>query len=414
MKYVRIVEGRHDDRKQEFGLGHTRGYCRIFVYDPGHFTPYYNAGLCARLSAMGFDCTLLTSPPTFEHVAAAGYTVSYLFFRFLLGPLSAFLRLRPRLRRIVKGICYPAGVWRAFRALRRQNPGVFHIHTAVFPRLDALLARALRRRGWRVVYTFQEPHPRGLLSRWRYRALMETCDVIAMHGEGLAAVLREIYPSCSERITALTHGMDVPELPSKGDREMARDWLGVRPGERLLLFFGMIKPYKGLEDVLDAMPAVLARMPDVRLCIAGEGLMSMRGVEKQIAALPAGAVIPRIGFVPQAEVSRYFGAADLVLACYKEIPASSVVLQAMAHASPVLVKRVGALPELVQEGRCGFVAGDDLAEAIAGALEDPERRASIGRRAREHVERRHAWERVAEDTLRLYSVMVEAETALRR
>jgi glycosyltransferase involved in cell wall biosynthesis len=302
-------------------------------------------------------------------------------------------------------------VWRTYQTLKQQKPGEFHIHFAVLPALDAVLARALRRRRWHVVYTFQRPHPEGVLSRWQHGRLMENCEVIVMHDENLAARLREIYPGLADRITTQTHGMDLPELPSERDRELARAALGVSPGEPLLLFFGMIKPYKGLEELLAALPSVLARVPKVRLCIAGEPLMPMRGVMEKIAALPPGTVTLRLGFVPQSDVSRYFAAADLVMACYREIAASSVVLQAQSYARPVLATRVGAMPVLVEEGRCGFLAGDDLAEAIVGALADRDCLAETARRGRERVEKLHAWEHVAAETLRLYSVREGAGSA---
>lgn len=386
---------------------------RVWIYDPGHFTPYYNAGLCRQLAASGLDCTLLTSPATFEAVEPDGYQVSFVFFRFLLGPVGAMLRRHTRLRRMVKAFCYPAGVWRTYQALKPREPGVFHIHFAVSPMLDAWLAGALHRRGWRVVYTFQRPHPKGAWSRWQYRRLMKACDVIAMHDQGLAERLRVMFPGCASKITSLTHGMDLPRLPSGQDRELARAGLGVAAGEPLLLFFGMLKPYKGLEELLDAMPAVLARIPNARLCIAGEPMMDMQRVRTKIAAL-AETVILRLGFVPQAEVGRYFAAADLVITCYREIAASSVLLQAQAHGRPVLVTWVGAMPALVDEGRCGFLAEDNLAEAIVDALADPDRLATMGLRGRERVERLHSWERAAAETLRLYPVRGEANGGLQR
>lgn len=385
--------------------------CHIYIYDPAHYTPYYNAGLCREFAAMGLDCTLITSPATFEPVEPGSYRVAYLFFGFLLGPLYGFLRHRPRLRYILKALCYPAGVWRTYRTLRRGEDNVFHIHTAILPPLDALLAKALRRRRWRVVYTLQEPHPRDAWSRWKYAQLFETCNVIVMHGEDLAERLRGMFPRFAGRIASLRHGMDLPELASESERERARQEIGVLPDERLLLFFGMIKPHKGLEDVLDAMPAVLARMPNTRLCIAGEPLMAMEGIMKKVTALPADRVILRLGFVPQRDVGRYFAAADLVVACYREIPASSVVLQAQAHARPVLVTRVGALPAHVDEGRCGFLVEDDLAESIVDALTNPERLAEMGRRGRERVRAQCSWDLVAAETLRLYSVRVPTDAA---
>jgi len=398
----RFVVGRYDYGKHKFGLSHLRPCYQICIYDPGHFTPYYNAGLCKQFAAKGVGCTLITSPPTFEAVGPVPYEVSNLFFRFLQGPAGSLLRHRPRLRQILKAVSYPCGVWRTYRTLRRLEPGVFHIHFAVIPALDALLARALRRRGWHVVYTFQRPHPQGAWSRWEHGQLMSTCDAIVMHDAILAEQLRHMFPKYAERIASLTHGMDLPELPSEDQRASARAALGVSQHELLLLFFGMIKPYKGLEAVLDAMPAVLSRVPHVRLCIAGEPLMDMRGIMEKVAALPPQTVILRLGFVPQAEVGRYFAAADLVVACYKEVAASSVVLQAQTHARPTLATPVGALPTLLEQGRCGFLAGDNLAEAIVDALADANRLAEIGRRGRERVEKLHAWEKVAAETLQLY------------
>ena len=379
----------------------------IYIYDPGHFTPYYNAGLCRQFAAMGFDCTLLTSPPTFEAVEGGAYRILYVFFGFLLGPLSAHLRHRPRLRYLLKGLCYPAGVWRTYQTLRRLESGVFHIHAAVVPPLDALLARLLRRRGWRIVYTFQEPHPCSIWNRWSQAQVIKVCDSVLMHGEDLASRLRGIFPEFAGRIAPLPHGMDMPQLASEAERESSRRELGVSSEEQLLLFVGMIKPYKGLEDLLDAMPDVLKRMPDTRLSIAGEPLMPMGEILQKAAALPAGRVILRLRFVPQEKIGRLFAAADLVAAPYRRIQASSIVLQAQSYAPPVLVTRVGALPVHVDEGRCGFLAEGSLADSIVEALASRERLEAAGRRGRERVQANCSWEMVAEATLRFYSFTEE-------
>jgi glycosyltransferase involved in cell wall biosynthesis len=414
-KTARVIMRRYDDGEKKFGLTHPTPMWRIWVYDPAHFTPYYNAGLCAQFAFMGVPCTLVTSPPAFEAVPAAGYKVSYLFFRMMRGSAGAFLRNRPPLRRALKALSYPLGVWRTCRTLKSEPAGVFHIHFSVIPFLDGLLAAVLRERAWRVVYTLQEPHPDGLLNRWQYRRLMKNCDIIVMHDVQLAEQLSRMFPELSPKIASLTHGMDLPTLPSAKDRAEARAGLGVLPGETLLLFFGMIKPYKGLEDVLDAMPSILTRMPKVRLCIAGEPLMDMRTVMERIRRLPPDTVILHPVFVPQAQIGQYFAAADLVLACYRQVAASSVVLQAQSYASPVLVTRVGALAAAVEDGNCGFLAEEDLATSIIEALRDPDHLREMGRRGRERIERLHAWEHVARETLRLYGIIrKEADAALSR
>jgi glycosyltransferase involved in cell wall biosynthesis len=384
------------------GVVQTKPDFRIWIYDPGHFTPYYNAGLCRQYSQLGLACTLLTSPATFEPVAGNRYDVAHLFFQLLEGRIGSLLRHRGGLRRMLKAFSYPMGVWRSYRTLTKQTPGVFHIHFPISPLVDSLLARALRKRGWHVVYTLQEPHPAGAWNHWQYGRLMDSCHAIVMHEEGLAARLRELFPRLANRVKTLTHGADLPAVPTADERTAARQALGVVGGGPLILFFGMIKPYKGLEELLDAMPAVLARLPNARLCIAGEPLMDMTAVRAKIAALPVGTVLEHLEFVPQADVRWYFAAADLVMACYKDIAVSSVLLQGQAYARPVLATRVGALPAQVEQGRCGFLAGQNLAESIIEALSDPQRLEAVGRRGRQRVEKLHSWEHVAAETLRLY------------
>jgi len=91
---------------------------------------------------MGLNCALLTSPAAFEPVEQGGYQVEHLFFGFLLGRLYAPLRHRPRLRYLLKALCYPAGVWRTYQALKPREPGVFHIHTQ---RIQAVLRPLMER-----------------------------------------------------------------------------------------------------------------------------------------------------------------------------------------------------------------------------------------------------------------------------
>lgn len=400
--------------ENQIRLQHPSTYYRICIYDPGHFTPYYNAGLCTRFAALGHPCELITSPEAFEPVPPAGaYRVRYAFFPFLGGALGRLLRYRPTLRRICKGFAYPLGIWRTWIALRRQEPGVFHIHFSVFPSLDAILVQALARRGWRIIYTLQEPHPSGPLNRWRYARLIRAASRVCMHSEPLAARLRELFPWAERKIVALTHGADIPALPSAAARRQARAALGVTPDQFLLLFFGMIKPYKGLEDLLDAMPGILQRFPNTRLLIAGEPLMNMRPVMERIAALPEGAVILRLGFVPQAEVENCFAAADLVVAAYRAIAASAVVLQAQGYGCPVLATPIGALPALLENGRCGILAGPDLAASIVSAIAAPDQLQALARAGRQRLEQVHSWEAVAEETLRLYALTEAAADARR-
>jgi glycosyltransferase involved in cell wall biosynthesis len=385
----------------------------VVLLDPGNFTPYYVDALCAGFRRLGLRTRVIASPPLFDAVDPAGrYQVEHCFFPSLGGRLGRLMRRRTRLRQAVKAIGYPAGVWRTWRLLRKEPAGVLHVQWALVPVLDGLLARALRRRGWRVVYTVHDPLPgpgRRLAARHQ-RCLLPHVDALIVHTPSLERSLVESYPELAGRVRVIPHG-GVPEpVPTEADCAGARHRLGLDPEGPVLLLFGMLKPYKGLEDLVDAMPAVLARVPGCRLVVAGEPLMPMAPVEQQIARLGLGhAVSLRPAFVPQDQVAAYFAAADLVLAPYREIAASGVVVTAQGHGRAVIVTRVGGLPEFVEPDGCGLVVPPRdpaaLAAAICRALADPEELARMGQRARRRIAADHDWTDVARKTLALYQAV---------
>lgn len=380
------------------------------LLDPGNFTPYYSDALCGGFKRLGVTSRVISSPPLFDAVDPEGrYEVSHCFFRTLAGPMGRLLRRRTRLRQVVKALVYPAGVWRTWRLLRGQRAGVLHLQWALVPLLDGWLARALRARGWRVVYTIHDPlpGPERRLAAWHQRRLLPQVDALIVHTPSLEESLVAAYPELAGRVRVIPHGGAPEPLPTEADRATARARLQLPGGGPLLLLFGMLKPYKGLEDLLHAMPWVLDRFPRCRLVVAGEPLMPMQPIHEQIARLGLGqAVILRLGFVPQDQVASYFVAADLVVAPYRDIAASGVVVMAQGHARAVVVSRVGGLPEFVEADRCGLVAPPRdpraLADVLCHALADPDELARMGQRARRRIASHHDWADVARMTLTLY------------
>lgn len=380
------------------------------VFDPGNFTPYYVDALCTGLRRLGLRARVISSPPLFETVDPAGrYEVDRCFFPSLSGPLGRFLRRRTRLRQVVKALGYPLGLWRTWRLLRTEPAGVLHVQWALLPLLDGLLARALRARGWRVVYTVHDPlaAPDRPLAARHQRCLLSQVDACIVHTPALERGLVASYPELAGRVRVIPHGGVSEPMPTEADRTGARLRLGLPTSGPLLLLFGMLKPYKGLEDLLMAMPAVLSRFPRCRLLVAGEPLMPLPPIERQIERLGLRRVVTlRPAFVPQEQVAAHFIAADLVLAPYREIAASGVVVAAQGHARAVVVTRVGGLPEFVEPDNCGLVVPPRdpgaLAEAICRALGDPEELARMGQRARRRIAADHDWTDVARKTLALY------------
>ena len=151
-------------------------------------------------------------------------------------------------------------------------------------------------------------------------------------------------------------------------RAEALKLLGLPEGYKYLLFFGLVRKYKGLDLLLQALAHPdLAHLP-LKLIVAGEfyddvepyrELVKDLGIEDQV-------IMPN-EFIPNAEVVRYFSAADLVVQPYRDATQSGVTQVAYHFDKPMVVSNVGALPEMVPDGKAGYVVNPDT-DAIAGAI----------------------------------------------
>jgi glycosyltransferase involved in cell wall biosynthesis len=153
-------------------------------------------------------------------------------------------------------------------------------------------------------------------------------------------------------------------------RESALQQLGLPADLRYLLFFGFIRGYKGLDLLLEAMAAPEVRSLGVKLIVAGEFYDDPEPYQKLIReANLKEQVILRNAYIPNGEVGLYFGAADLVVQPYKSATQSGISQLAFHFGKPMVVTRVGGLPEIVQHGKEGYVT-DISPKAIAEAITD--------------------------------------------
>ncbi len=162
-----------------------------------------------------------------------------------------------------------------------------------------------------------------------------------------------------------------PQPPGKGfgepiDKERAKSRLGL--SGNTLLFFGLIRRYKGLPQLLEAMPLVLQHL-DCTLLIVGEFYEGKDHCVHLINALGLGSHVRVIDrFVPDHEVSLYFSAADLVVLPYESATQSAIVPIAYAFERPVVATRVGGLPEAVHDGETGLLVEPHSAAALGEAI----------------------------------------------
>ncbi len=152
-------------------------------------------------------------------------------------------------------------------------------------------------------------------------------------------------------------------------RREARRRLNLPQDGPVLLFFGMIRPYKGLPDLLEALPRVKARLPEIKLLIAGEFWEDKHKYVQLIERLQiADAVIVDSRYIPDEEVPLYFSAADVLVLPYRQITGSAVVKLAFGLGCPVIATRVGGLRAVVRDGENGLLIPPQDPEALVAAI----------------------------------------------
>jgi glycosyltransferase involved in cell wall biosynthesis len=273
-------------------------------------------------------------------------------------------------------------------------------------RFDFLYFPWLRARGARVVYTAHNPRPRtgavGLLDRARYR---QVDALITLSRTGVRDLIDDGV--AAEKIAYIPHGTYLQLCTRTFAPQEARRMLGIPPDARVVLFFGGMSPYKGLDVLIDAMAVLRVRQPDAFLLAAGP---SKRGIDSYRARIDAHGltriVALRPGYVPLEQVPLYFSSADVVVLPYRGSYQSGVVHLAYAFARPVVVSNIRDLREQVLEDGTGLVAGLDPTEfggALAELLNDPGRSSAMGRRGRDLAETKYSWETIARQTLEVYA-----------
>ena len=146
--------------------------------------------------------------------------------------------------------------------------------------------------------------------------------------------------------------------------------LSLSEDKHYMLFFGLVRAYKGLDLLLDAFGQVKEQLPDLQLIIAGEFYEDEEKYRAQIEKLGLkDRVIVRNEFVPDGDLRKYFGAADLIVQPYKTATQSGVTQVAFHFEKPMLVTNVGGLGEIVHDRKMGY-ACEPTAEAIAEDLLD--------------------------------------------
>ena len=241
-------------------------------------------------------------------------------------------------------------------------------------------------------------------------------DHIFVHTEKMKLELVEGFGTDGRRVTIIPFGINNSVPNTRLNPAEARKRLGIRDGEKTILFFGRIKPYKGLEYLIAALREIFARHKDYRLIIVGrpfncEGYWT--AIRESIREdVEEGRVLLREDFIPDEETEVYFKAADVLVLPYRDIYQSGVLFLGYSFGLPVLAADVGSLKDEIVEGKTGFVFRPEDPLDLARILEryfasDLYRELNSRRQEiRDYATERHSWDVVSEMTISVYASLL--------
>lgn len=372
---------------------------KVTMVDPSLFTGRYDDSLCAAMAGAGAEVTLLGRPMrATDAIVPQGYRYAPRFFR-----RSEALRERlgeGRAFRLIKAAEY--GATCALGSLKGlADAEVVHMQWLPLAPADALLLRRLKGRAALVhtVHNADAYHADAGVQGRGYRALLDRFDALVVHGETTRAALLAQGVS-GERIHVTPH--PPMRLATAGAVELA-----AVPDARAprLLFFGTIRPYKGVDLLVEACLRLWQDGLDFELALAGKPFMDVAPLVEQVRAAGFGErMLTDFGFLTEERLDAHMAKADVLVFPYRHIDSSGAFLSALHHGKAMVTSDAGMFGSLPEGVAARAAAGNvpALAQALSRALESPAVRQAMGARARAHGVDMGNWKDMALATIDIY------------
>ena len=351
--------------------------------------------LALELQQQGYEVTIYSFRYQYPSLLFPGKT------QYADGPAPEGLHIRSIIHSI-----NPFNWWKVGQELRKARPDLIIARywlPFMGPSMGTILRLAQRNGHTRTLAITDNviPHERRPGDRLLTRYFIGAVQAFVVMSRAVGQDIRQFTQS--KPVKYIPHPI-YDNYGPLSERTEAIQKLGLDEGQRYLLFFGFIRAYKGLDLLLRALAEKEVRKLGVKLIVAGEfyeeeeryrAIVEEEGLRNQ--------VIFRNGYIPNEEVRYYFGAADIVVQPYKTATQSGISQLAFHFQKPMIVTRVGGLPEIVKHGKEGYVVdveADAIAEAIVDFYENS--RQAAMEKAVKAGQARYSWANLVQGIRELY------------
>ncbi|MBQ8350281.1 MAG: glycosyltransferase [Ruminococcus sp.] len=246
------------------------------------------------------------------------------------------------------------------------------------------------------------PHERFPLDKFLTRTVLKKGKAYITHSAMDAEDLKSIVAAPNYETTVLpVHNSFKMKNLTKSQARLAAD---VPEDKKILLFFGFVREYKGLRHIINAMPEIVKYDSNIRLMIVGEFRSDKENYLEQIKKLNVGNNIDIVdGYIPDSGIEKYFAASDLIVLPYESATQSGIVQIAYGFEKPVIATNVGGLPEVIADGKTGYIVEPKNPKALAEAVIrffDENKSEEFTENVRKEAYR-YSWDRMNEAVVRL-------------
>jgi glycosyltransferase involved in cell wall biosynthesis len=358
----------------------------------------YSVCLCNSLSGKGIDVTLVV-PENKE------LTMPHYFKVLKLSPSKA--ANRSRLRKFISYLDY-------FRNLFRLTSGNNKIvHYQFFRRRDEIFFYLfLKLTGRKLYHTAHNvlPHNAKKYDFLLQKIVYKSSKGIIAHSNFIRNKIITDFNINPAKLRVIPHGnFDFYRPQEKLTKEDARRHFGLQDEDKVLLFFGGIREYKGLDTLLEAF-RIIKDEDHYKLLIAGapQDKQSASKYEKLIRQITTnGKILYNFSFIPNDDVARYFISSDVLILPYKNIYHSGLVHLAYSFGKPIIAARVGDFEEVIDQDKSGLLLDENTAEDLACKI-----RMFFSNENRDQMENyvlnlntgKYSWDTISEETINYYEM----------
>ena len=372
---------------------------KVAMCDPSLFTGRYDDSLCAAMAAEGVDVALLGRPMrATDAIEPQGY------------------RYEPRFFRRSEALRRHMGEGRAFRLLKAAEYGLFcalgnltplagtdvaHMQWLPLAPADRIMLQRLKGRTALVhtVHNADAYHADAGVQGRGYRDLLDMFDALIVHG-GTTRTALERQGVDPKRIHVTPH--PPMRLATAGAQDLGQVSDPVLPR---LLFFGTIRPYKGVDLLLEACLSLWRAGHRFELVLAGKPFMDIAPLLDSVHAAGFGErLIVDLGFLTEQRLDAHMAKADILVFPYRHIDSSGAFLSALHHGKAMVTSDAGMFASLPEEVVARSPAGNvpALAQALLPLVESAAIRQALGSRARSYGDSMGNWKDMALATIAVY------------